>query len=199
MFHEPRNSFQLWMSKRVGVTGLEPATLWSQTRCATNCATPRLYYHAISRPLKRYRLSPRLSCVCAIFLSFFLNLSQVFFFDCLNSSGYSFKLYITNFLQIYLVFPKQSNKKGSFFEGCCSGSHRFERSPYILPGRLCIQYYNKNYLCGGDRNRTCTVGVTGVKVDCCSLPIRKTFLRCATITPRHHLWGRIDSNYRHTV
>ena len=26
----------------VGVTGLEPATLWSQTRCATNCATPRL-------------------------------------------------------------------------------------------------------------------------------------------------------------
>ena len=109
MFHEPRNSFQLWMSKRVGVTGLEPATLWSQTRCATNCATPRLYYHAISRPLKRYRLSPRLSCVCAIFLSFFLNLSQVFFFDCLNSSGYSFKLYITNFLQIYLVFPKQSN------------------------------------------------------------------------------------------
>ena len=111
MFHEPRNSFQLWMSKRVGVTGLEPATLWSQTRCATNCATPRLYYHAISRPLKRYRLSPRLSCVCAIFLSFFLNLSQVFFFDCLNSSGYSFKLYITNFLQIYLVFPKQSTKK----------------------------------------------------------------------------------------
>ena len=25
----------------VGVTGFEPATPWSQTRCATNCATPR--------------------------------------------------------------------------------------------------------------------------------------------------------------
>lgn len=25
----------------VGVTGLEPATSWSQTMCATNCATPR--------------------------------------------------------------------------------------------------------------------------------------------------------------
>ena len=28
----------------VGVTGLEPATLWSQTRCATNCATPRIIF-----------------------------------------------------------------------------------------------------------------------------------------------------------
>ncbi len=27
----------------VGVTGFEPATPWSQTRCATNCATPRNY------------------------------------------------------------------------------------------------------------------------------------------------------------
>lgn len=26
----------------VGATGLEPATAWSQTRNATNCATPRL-------------------------------------------------------------------------------------------------------------------------------------------------------------
>ena len=26
----------------VGVTGLEPATAWSQTRNATNCATPRI-------------------------------------------------------------------------------------------------------------------------------------------------------------
>ena len=26
----------------VEVTGLEPATAWSQTRNATNCATPRL-------------------------------------------------------------------------------------------------------------------------------------------------------------
>ena len=25
----------------VGATGFEPATPWSQTRCATNCATPR--------------------------------------------------------------------------------------------------------------------------------------------------------------
>ena len=28
-------------SLQVGVTGLEPATAWSQTRNATNCATPR--------------------------------------------------------------------------------------------------------------------------------------------------------------
>ena len=27
----------------VGVTGLEPATAWSQTRNATNCATPRIH------------------------------------------------------------------------------------------------------------------------------------------------------------
>ena len=27
---------------RVEVTGLEPATAWSQTRNATNCATPRI-------------------------------------------------------------------------------------------------------------------------------------------------------------
>ncbi len=29
----------------VGVTGLEPATAWSQTRNATNCATPRCNKH----------------------------------------------------------------------------------------------------------------------------------------------------------
>ena len=28
-------------SGEVGATGFEPATPWSQTRCATNCATPR--------------------------------------------------------------------------------------------------------------------------------------------------------------
>lgn len=27
----------------VEVTGLEPATAWSQTRTATNCATPRCF------------------------------------------------------------------------------------------------------------------------------------------------------------
>ena len=30
----------------VGVTGLEPATAWSQTRNATNCATPRMHLKA---------------------------------------------------------------------------------------------------------------------------------------------------------
>ena len=30
----------------VEVTGLEPATAWSQTRNATNCATPRLRFAA---------------------------------------------------------------------------------------------------------------------------------------------------------
>ena len=33
----------------VGVTGFEPATPWSQTRCATNCATPRRYFRLSSR------------------------------------------------------------------------------------------------------------------------------------------------------
>ena len=32
----------------VGVTGLEPATAWSQTRNATNCATPRSNYFLIA-------------------------------------------------------------------------------------------------------------------------------------------------------
>ena len=34
--------FNTIVSTLVGATGLEPATSWSQTRCATNCATPRL-------------------------------------------------------------------------------------------------------------------------------------------------------------
>ena len=33
--------FNTIVSTLVGATGLEPATSWSQTRCATNCATPR--------------------------------------------------------------------------------------------------------------------------------------------------------------
>jgi hypothetical protein len=35
----------------VGVTGLEPATAWSQTRYATNCATPR---SVVLNGLQRY-------------------------------------------------------------------------------------------------------------------------------------------------
>ena len=35
----------------VEVTGLEPATAWSQTRNATNCATPRLL---ISKRVQNY-------------------------------------------------------------------------------------------------------------------------------------------------
>ncbi len=31
------------IQKKVGVTRLERATTWSQTRCATNCATPRCF------------------------------------------------------------------------------------------------------------------------------------------------------------
>ncbi len=37
----PNAKLQVSSKKDVGVTGLEPATSWSQTRCATNCATPR--------------------------------------------------------------------------------------------------------------------------------------------------------------
>ena len=33
--------FNTIVSTLVGATGLEPATAWSQTRNATNCATPR--------------------------------------------------------------------------------------------------------------------------------------------------------------
>ena len=35
--------------KKVGVTRLERATTWSQTRCATNCATPRCSYRYIAK------------------------------------------------------------------------------------------------------------------------------------------------------
>lgn len=38
----------------VGETGLEPMTSWSQTTCATNCATPRysyIYYSTICAPI----------------------------------------------------------------------------------------------------------------------------------------------------
>ena len=35
--------FNTIVSTLVGATGLEPATSWSQTRCATNCATPRCF------------------------------------------------------------------------------------------------------------------------------------------------------------
>src|SRR5690349_8536583 len=41
--------YQLSYSRRVGVRGLEPRTSWSQTRRATNCATPRqhdILYHS---------------------------------------------------------------------------------------------------------------------------------------------------------
>ena len=39
---QTKNSLKKWESfSFVGVTGFEPATPWSQTRCATNCATPR--------------------------------------------------------------------------------------------------------------------------------------------------------------
>ncbi len=34
-------SLVLYFSIMVGKTGFEPATPWSQTTCATNCATPR--------------------------------------------------------------------------------------------------------------------------------------------------------------
>ncbi len=35
--------FNTIVSTLVGATGLEPATAWSQTRNATNCATPRFF------------------------------------------------------------------------------------------------------------------------------------------------------------
>ena len=39
---EPKKAFELARTPcGVGATGFEPATPWSQTRCATNCATPR--------------------------------------------------------------------------------------------------------------------------------------------------------------
>jgi hypothetical protein len=33
--------------KLVGATGFEPATPWSQTKCATNCATPLTFMSSI--------------------------------------------------------------------------------------------------------------------------------------------------------
>ena len=40
--------------KGVEVTGLEPATAWSQTRNATNCATPRCF--AAAKVLNNYEI-----------------------------------------------------------------------------------------------------------------------------------------------
>jgi hypothetical protein len=43
--YEPLFAYVVWSQRkfmsRVGVTGLEPATSWSRTTRATNCATPR--------------------------------------------------------------------------------------------------------------------------------------------------------------
>ena len=50
-----RNSFFSSSCLLVGVTRLERATTWSQTRCATNCATPRACQGAF--PLKRCKSS----------------------------------------------------------------------------------------------------------------------------------------------
>lgn len=48
----------IWIERIVGVTGLEPATAWSQTRNATNCATPRK-----NRPANRLLRSARAKVV----------------------------------------------------------------------------------------------------------------------------------------
>ena len=42
-------------SGEVGATGFEPATPWSQTRCATNCATPRGNCFSVCKGRKNYR------------------------------------------------------------------------------------------------------------------------------------------------
>ena len=39
--YTPNGFSECCFQMKVGVTGLEPATAWSQTRNATNCATPR--------------------------------------------------------------------------------------------------------------------------------------------------------------
>ena len=41
-------------SFRVGVTGLEPATAWSQTRNATNCATPRCTFSNADAKVQKF-------------------------------------------------------------------------------------------------------------------------------------------------
>ena len=51
---------QVSLRDSVGVTGFEPATPWSQTRCATNCATPRITVTARLQCPKTYLLhAPR--------------------------------------------------------------------------------------------------------------------------------------------
>ena len=42
MIKDKKKALTKMLKPAVGMTGFEPATLWSQTRCATSCATSRL-------------------------------------------------------------------------------------------------------------------------------------------------------------
>ena len=60
----------LWkeQKKKVGVTRLERATTWSQTRCATNCATPRLFLAVCLKHCKGKSFFWFTQAKCKIFL-----------------------------------------------------------------------------------------------------------------------------------
>ena len=50
-----------WEIFHVGVTGFEPATPWSQTRCATNCATPRITEKRKTKKVRKNKCQARQS------------------------------------------------------------------------------------------------------------------------------------------
>ena len=79
------------------MTGLEPATAWSQTRNATNCATPRLFVLTIFLFLQLL-LCLFLDCGCK---------GTDFFCFCKTFQEKSIKLHAL-FLIVYRDFPKNT-------------------------------------------------------------------------------------------
>ena len=73
----------------VGVTGLEPATAWSQTRNATNCATPRIH------------LSVFLKCDAKVLL--FYDMSKYFQRKSAKTSSFGTSLDIYQLLELKIV------------------------------------------------------------------------------------------------
>ena len=82
---------------KVGVTGLEPATAWSQTRNATNCATPR-----------KHRLETSVIFKCGAKVRIILELSKFlrnFLHHYRNFLYFCGKEYLFSRLFLYLLNP----------------------------------------------------------------------------------------------
>ena len=84
----------------VGVTGFEPATPWSQTRCATNCATPRncSFQPATSKGSGfRFAKIPLFFYTATLFAIFFQIKSGTLFKKCAAFYFFSITIFSTSF------------------------------------------------------------------------------------------------------